>query len=681
LTAVTDLVAGSRLVTLTGPGGSGKTRLAVAAADRLLPRFDDGVFFVPLAPLQEPERVPSAVALALGLREAPDRPALDVVRDHLVDKRLLLVADNFEHLVPATPVVGDLLEAAPGLSVLATSRVLLRVYGEQEYSVPPLPVPEARIGSEAIAANPCVKLFAERASAVRPDFRLTDQNLPIVAEICRRVDGLPLAVELAAARIRILSPAELLGRLESRLSTLTGGARDLPERQRTLRATIDWSHELLEPEERRLFARLSVFAGGWSREAAEAICASDLSIDVLDGLESLLDKSLVRREDMPDDQLRFDMLETIREYAKERLEEDGDAVRVRRLHASYYRNLAEAAEPDLTGPESGRWIEILTRETPNLRMALQWALDSGETSDLEEGLFTAGALWRYWQLTGSLREAAEWLDRLLAHPASAAPTAARAKALRGDGGIEYWRNDMAKSRQLYEQSVAIYRGLDDKAGLAAALNDLAYLPMLAGELELARSMFGEARQLFEAAGDQWQAALAQFNLASLSFFTGDHAEARRLMDTALPVFRARGERFWLIEAVTGLGQLDQLEGNIEGARRNFAESLQLALDSAMLPSIAMVLDPLSNLESEAGDHERAVKLWAASQAIKEKVGGGAPSEMMQAVDPSPAAIEALGAEAVAEAWKAGQSMSPEEAVAYAVGSSQPVKRAVTASRR
>jgi len=673
---IADLVSRARLVTLTGPGGSGKTRLAVAAADRLLPRFDDGVFFAPLAPLDDAERVPAAIAASLGIREVPERPLLDVIEEHLRDRTLLLVTDNFEHLTAAAPIVARLLQAAPAMSVLATSREVLRVYGEREYPVPPLPVPPLPVpgsdgASEPLTANPCIQLFAERATAVRADFRLTPENAAVIAEICRRVDGLPLAVELAAARIRILSPAELLARLDRRLTTLTGGARDLPERQRTLRGTIDWSHELLEAAERRLFARLGAFAGGWTREAAEAICAGDPGMDVLEGLESLVDKSLVRRMIDDGDAVRFDMLETIREYARERLEEAGEAAAVRSQHARFFRELAESAEPNLTGPDSARWLDALGAEVPNIRSALRWALDSSDQADLETGLLTAGALWRFWQLTGTLREAAESFEELLAQSNATASPAARAKALRGAGGIAYWQNDLPRSRQLYEDAVAIYRRLGDAAGLAAALNDLAYLPMLMGEPDLAERLFTEARDLFREQGDSWQMALAEMNIASTKYFVGDYEQARLVIEAVVPIIRERGDRFWLTEAITGLGQLEQLTGRFEAARRHYAESLQLALEADTMPQVAMVLEPLSNVDSAEGQHARAVRLWGAAQAIKERVGGGAPTEMMQTVDPRPAAIEALGEDPVERAWAEGRAMTPERAVAYALGGDHP----------
>jgi predicted ATPase/class 3 adenylate cyclase len=670
LADVAGLVARERLVTLTGPGGSGKTRLAVAAADRLLPRFADGVFFVPLAMVDDPERVPAAIASALEVRESPEKPILEVIAEHLRDKTLLLVTDNFEHVVGAAPVLGGLLEQASQLSVLATSRELLHIKGEREYVVPPLPVPEAADAAEALEANPCIQLFAERAAAVRPGFRLSPDNATVIAEVCRRLDGLPLAVELAAARVRILSPAELLARLDSRLAELRGGARDLPERQRTLRATIDWSHGLLELAEQRLFARLAVFAGGWTREAAEAICVGELGIEVLDGLESLVDKSLVKRMTGEGEAIRFTMLETIREYAIERLEASSEAGRVRSLHMGFFRDLAQSAEPHLTGPDSGEWLARLSTEVPNVRSALRWALESPDAGDLEGGLLMAGALWRYWQLTGSLREADAWFAQLIERAGRPGPVAARAKAMQGAGGIAYWQNDLARSRKLYEESVALYRQLDDRAGLASALNDLAYLPMLQGEIPLALQLFTEARDLFNELGDTWLSALAEMNIASTNFFAGNLDAARETIEAVIPIIRERGDRFWLTEAVTGLGQLEQLTGRYAAARGHYAESLQLALEAGTIPQVAMVLEPLSNVDAAEGNHRRAVELWAAAQAIKERVGGGAPSEMMQTVDPRPAAVEAIGEEAVAQAWEAGQALTIERAVAHALAANK-----------
>jgi tetratricopeptide (TPR) repeat protein len=395
---------------------------------------------------------------------------------------------------------------------------------------------------------------------------------------------------------------------------------------------------------------------------------------VLDGLESLVDKSLVDRIAGEGEVIRFAMLETIREYAAERLNGSADASRVRSMHAAFYRDLAQAAEPHLTGPDSDTWLARLTAEVPNLRAALRWAIDSGDAGAREAGLLTAGALWRFWQVTGSLREAATWFAELLSSAETAA-TPARAKALQGSAGIAYWQHDMVRSREQYEESVAVFRGLGDKPGLAAALNDLAYLPMMGGEVALARQLFTEARDLFRELGDSWQATLAEMNIGNTHFFAGDHDAARTTYEALIPAIRERGDRFWLTEAVTGMGQLEQMTGHPEAARPYYAESLQLALDAGTVPQVAMVLEPFSNVESALGNHRRAVELWSAAQAIKDRAGGGAPAEIMQTVDPRPDAVQAIGQDAVDEAWAFGQGMSLSEAVARALddtrGSNQP----------
>src|SRR5215207_4909116 len=365
------------LLTLTGPGGTGKTRLALQAAAELLEDFADGVFFVPLAPLTASDLVPSAIASALGLRDEGERPLPDRLRDFLTDKQLLLLLDNVEHVSDAASLVADLLAAAPGLEVLATSRAPLRVRAEWEYPVAPLGLPPRQIPPpEQLVQYEAVRLFVARAQAVKPDFAVDDGNAAAVAEICRRLDGLPLAIELAAARVRMLPPPALLARLDKRLPLLTGGARDAPERQRTLRDTIAWSHDLLAPEERVLFRRLAVFAGGCTLEAAEAVGNQDGALDAFGGLERLCEHSLVRQDVGPGGQPRFVMLETIREFGLERLAESGEEAAIRKGHAALFMELAEAAAPALTGPDPGPWLDQLETEHDNLRGALWWAVST-----------------------------------------------------------------------------------------------------------------------------------------------------------------------------------------------------------------------------------------------------------------------------------------------------------------
>jgi predicted ATPase/class 3 adenylate cyclase len=668
---VAELLARDRLVTLAGPGGSGKTRLAVLVADRLLPDFDDGVFFVPLAPVHDTETVPSTIAGVLGVREGPDLPVVMALEEYLRDRRLLLVLDNVEHLLPAASVVSRLLGAAPQVKVLATSRTLLRIYGERDYVVAPLPIPEPHeTAVPEVASYPAVQLFLDRAAMARPGFALSVDSARAVAEICRRLDGLPLAIELAAARIRILSPGELLGRLGRRL-VLEGGARDLPERQRTLRATIDWSHQLLDADEARLFAYLSIFAGGWTGQAAERICGEGLGVQVLDGLESLMDHSLVQRVVSDHDELRFDMLEMIREYARERLDASSETDDLARRHASYFLALAQDAEPHVTGPEADRWLDTLRMEADNLRSVLRWAMDRGDLPGLEIGLRMAASLWRFWQQTGALREARQWLEDLLACGTDPSIGSARAKALIAAGGIAYWQTDLGRARDLYEEAVELYRGLGDRRGMADALNNLAPIPAMTGDLPLARQLAAQARDLWQELGDQWQAALATLALGMASLLEGGYEQALSYFEEFVPVVRARGDRFWLISGLTSMAQAQHFLGRFEQARQNFGEALRLALAANDLASVTIALGPLSNLEGAAGDHDRAVRLWAASAAIKQRIGGGAPAEVMRVSDPCPAAILEMGEDAVGRAWAEGWAMTPEEAVRYATREPAP----------
>jgi predicted ATPase/class 3 adenylate cyclase len=424
LADVARLLGDTRLLTVTGPGGVGKTRLAVrAAADHLDLR---DVHFVDLSGVRDASAVAPTIVASLGVREAGPDPVEGLVH-WLSNRELLLVLDNFEQVVDAAEVVDRLLRAAPGLRVLVTSRRPLRLSGEQEYQVGPLPLPEPEVADlGALTASPAVRLFAARAAAVLPHFALTDDNMSVVAEIARRVDGLPLAIELAASRVKLMEPRELVHRMGRRLPLLTGGARDLPERQRTLRAAIEWGHDLLEPEERRLFERLSVFRG-WRLSAAEAVCGVGLGIDVLDGLDSLVDCSLVRHEPALGGGVRFSMLETIHEFAVERLDASGHAADLRRRHAEFVRSLAEEAEPHLRTEDQLRWLDRLEEEHDNVRAALEWAVEAGAG---ELALRICAATWRFWQLRGYVAEARGRLEQILAMPGAQAHTAHRARARR-----------------------------------------------------------------------------------------------------------------------------------------------------------------------------------------------------------------------------------------------------------
>ncbi len=583
-----------RLLTLTGTGGVGKTRLALQVAADALEAYPDGVGLVSLASVADPALVPSAICQALGVQEAADRSPVAALTDHLRDKRALLVLDNFEHILDAAPAVADLLAACPQLQVLATSRAALRLAAEHQWPVPPLarPDPKRLPDWETLCGYDAVALFSQRAAAVKPDFRVTNENAPAVAEICARLDGLPLAIELAAARSGVLPPQALLARLESRLSTLTGGPRDLPARQQTLRATLDWSHALLDAGGQVLFRRLAVFVGGCTLEAAEAVCADDLQDGqpardvraahegqpahgqaarattggpsqvalgrevVLDGLAALVDTHLLRQEEAPVGEARFLMLETIREYALGRLAASGEAETLRRRHAAYYLALAERAEPELEGPTQPGWLARLDREHDNLRAVLQGALAGGGAVDVETGLRLAGALAWYWWEHGHVREGRERLAQLLALPAGAAPTRGRAKALCGAGQLVFHRAEYAVAGALCQESLAIWRRLGDERGTCAVLHILGDVAYITGDGDTACARFQEGLTLARERGDQWTIALFLDHLGQAAVVVrGDYAAARPLCEEGLAIRRHLRDKWGTARSLVTLGDV------------------------------------------------------------------------------------------------------------------------------
>jgi len=532
-----------RLLTLTGPGGVGKTRLALQIAADVLEEFVDGVFLVELAPMREPTLVATTIAQAVGIRESGDEPHLERLKRFLRDRTLLLTLDNFEHLVVAAPVIGELLSACPRLKALVTSRVPLRLYGEHGFPVPPLALPAGYGQSEPEELAKCeaVCLFLERAQAADPAFALTHENASAVAEACRQLDGLPLAIELAAVRVRVIPPAALLARLERRLALLTGGAVDLPDRQRTLRHAIDWSHDLLDPSEQALFRRLAVFVGGCTLDAAECVvvAAGGLEGEGFDALDSLLTKSLLVRQDGGALEPRFGMLETIREYALERLAVSGEAEAVRRSHADYFLALAERAEPELTGAEEDVWLDRLEAEHDNLRAAASWFEAHAAA---EDGLRLAGAVWRFWWMRGHMREGRQRLKIALAQPSAALAVRARARALSAMAWLASGLGDFATARASAEQCVAAFGQLGDQDGAAWALVAWAAAVVREGEDNpLARDLASDALARFtaanEPAGRAW--ALLYLGAAELS---DDTASAAAHLEESLELWREVGYR-------------------------------------------------------------------------------------------------------------------------------------------
>jgi predicted ATPase/class 3 adenylate cyclase len=649
-----------RLVTLTGPGGMGKTRLALQTAAGVVDRFADGVFVVELGAVQDPAMIGSRIAASLGVAENAARPVLDSVTDHLRHRELLLVLDNFEQVVAGAPVVAELLHECPRLKTLVTSRIVLHLSGEYEYQVPPLPVPDPKrpAGFEALAAYAGVALFVQRAQAVRPDFVLDAENASAVARICASLEGLPLAIELAAARIKLFSPQAMVARLSSRLDLLKGGARDLPARQQTLRQAIAWSYDLLEPDERAYFRRFAAFSGGASLDAIEQVCngEDDLVLDPLDAIASLIDNSLLRRFDDDRDEPRFVMLETIREYGLECLRDNGEEATLRRAHALYFLQLAEQAEPELTTSRQRVWLERLETEHDNLRTALEW---TAEHHEADIGLRFGAALWRFFISLGHLREGHDWLERLLALPGAHAPTAERARVLLGAGTMlhalsEYassrarldeslmiWRelgdkhgqatvlNNLAwiagnfharESRPLAEEALALMRELGDKRGTAVALHNLSWVSLMEGEIATAHSLTEQAMALRREAGDTRGAAYMQVNLADIEMLQGDYAAAKAHAEAGLATLRELGDRQIGAWAIQVIGRIANAEGRREEALANYEESHVLWVEVGNEDARGWNLADTAKVLAELGEIERASALANEGLALARRTG-------------------------------------------------------------
>jgi predicted ATPase len=610
-----------RLITLTGPGGTGKTRLAVQAASDAMDRFPGGIRFVNLAPLFDPKLVVSAIAQGVGIREAPGRPLSEVVKEHLASLgRMLLVLDNFEQVAAAAADVSDILDACPGVTAMVTSRTALRVYGEREFSVPPLPLPEsdAPLSPGRLLDFPSIALFVQRATAVKPDFSLTVQNADAIVQICRRLDGLPLAIELAAARVKVLPPAGLLARIASRLELLTGGARDLPERQRTLRRAIDWSHDLLTPEEQKLFRRLSVAVGGCTLEAAEAVCDAqeDLGIDVLDGVTSLVDKSLLSQVGSGDGEPRFTMLETIREYGKERLEQSGETDSTRRAHAAYCLVLAEEGASEMAAAEREAWLGRCDAEHDNLRAAVEYLVESGNA---EWGLRLGSALFWFWEPREHLTEGRRSIMALLELPGANSVSAYRAQALYAAGVLADAQLDFDSSWEFMNRSLEVQLQLGDKQGIATVESALATVSNKAGFHVKARSHMERALLLWKELGSG-RFVLGLHNLANIAKKQGDYAIARTAYETTLEAFRSTGDIRGMAVALNGLGDVAAAQGDLEGARRLYDDSLAQFQQIEDLWGVAGVLRDLGDLACRGHHHLHAAALYKNALAVFHKLG-------------------------------------------------------------
>lgn len=615
-----------RLLTLSGPAGVGKTRLALKAATCLLDDFPDGVFVVSLAPLGDPNLVLAAVAGALEVRESGEQSLQQALSDYLNAKRLLLVLDNFEHLAAAAPLLAELLAVHPQLHLLVTSRAAVHIRGEHTLAVAPLalPDPASSLAPDALGQVPAVALFVQRTQALIPDFRLSAANASTIAAICRRLDGLPLAIELAAARCRLLPPRALLARLEDRFGILTDGALDLPERHRTLYRALEWSYDLLPLAEQAMFRRLSVFAGGCTLEAAGAVGDPFGEQDILEGLASLVEKNLLWRAMDARDEPRLGMLETIREFGREQLAASGETAAIRQCHALFYRQVAEAAEPELTGPDQATWLARLTIEHDNLRAVRQW---TGESGEIEVGLRVATARSRFWQVGGHLSEGRRWLEDLLERDRDAgriAPALVRAKALNEAGDFARMQGDYPRAIVLLEESLARHRRLDDCAGIAIVLNNLGTVAWLQGDLERATELYEESVARRRDLEDMMGIAKMVGNLGNIAHHQGDLERATALHEECLALHRSLNDPWNLATALNNLGGLMGDMGKYERSVALLEEALTIQRELWETSGVAAILFNLGQVMSDRDDPERAAVLYRESLAlhhtIDDKVG-------------------------------------------------------------
>ncbi len=667
---VSALLQKHRLLTLTGPGGTGKTRLSLEVATRAMDRFPDGVFFVALSPLHEVELVAPTIAHELGLADRGGREPEDRIIDHIGSKRMLLVLDNFEQLVPAAPVVNTLLKRATNLSVLVSSRESLHLYGEQEYAVPPLgtpPMPGRSRTTDAASVSQyeAVALFIDRASSVKPSFRVTNDNAPAVAELCVRLDGLPLAIELAAARVRILTPDAILRRLADRLDLLSGGGSDRPERQQTLRGAIAWSYDLLDERDRRLFAALSIFVGGASFEAVEEICGPLIEGDLFDGLNSLVEKSLVR-ELSTDGDVRFSQLHTIREFAAEHATELGFLEELRLRHADYFARLAADAQAVIMGSDKRTWLDRLELEHDNLRAAFACAIDA---HDGARALDLSASLWRFWQMRGYLVEGLERVRQALAIPPDAATDAARRRALEAAGGLAYWQADMRTAEGYYTQALEAQRAAGDERGVADALYNLSFVysvPSGRGakmtDVKRSRELVAEALEIYRRVDDRPGVARALWSMGNAAWVDADLGPAERYSIEALDTFREIDDRFmvgWSLYTIAMLrlgGQrLDEADGPLREALRIFSEAGDVS-------GYVLVLDGLAAEAFLSDDRERAARLVGAVEHFQETSGTGLTVVNRELIGFSHDPL--LADPALADAVIDGRRMTQSEAVAY-----------------
>jgi len=621
--------------------------------------------------------VPSAIAQALAISSTGGRRPIDALLEHLHDKRTLLVLDNFEQLLPAAPIATMLLEGSPALRVLVSSRSVLRVYGEQEFPVPPLAVPDLKAlpSLSALSQFEAVRLFIERAVAVKPDFRATNENAPAIAGICERVDGLPLAIELAAARIKLFSPQALLSRLEKSLTALGSGARDLPSRQQTLRGAIQWSYDMIDAPGRRLLARFSVFARGGSLEQVESVCGppDDIGGDVIDMLDQLADQSLVRR--LPDfSEPRFLMLQTIREFAAEQLEQSDEAAAIKDRHVQAFIALAQQAQPHVFGSRRKEWLDRLEMEDDNLRAALDWTLATG---DAKNAMLLSACLWRFWQMRGHIHEGRARVVAALALPKSRDYPMERLQALEAAGGLAYWQADMESAQRFYDECLELTRTTGDKQALANALYNAAFPNVVnMRESERPRQLLLEALPLFRELGDQSSVGRTLWGLGNGYYFDREYPTAKVTLEESHAVFRTIDDRFGLGWALHTHGLVSLKMGDIEAARKDFLEAIELFKEGGDVSGMVLQLDNLSQVIRAGGDPGTATRLASAARVHQRSTGTGIGQLLSE--QEGRTGREGLSPQDAERVWTEGQALTLDQALQEAVAAA---RRATTSDAK
>jgi predicted ATPase/Tfp pilus assembly protein PilF len=698
-----------RLLTLTGPGGTGKTRLAIQVATQWIDQYADGVFLVELAEAREPDLVVSKIAQTLGVREGGSVSLLDGLKRYLRDKQTLLLLDNFEQVLVAAPILSELLEVAPNLRVLVTSRSLLNLRGEVEFQVPPLALPEDAPEQDAERLIQCesVRMFLDRARASNPGFSLSSDNAPAIVEICRRLDGLPLALELAAAKIKMLAPGAMTDMLSSRLALLTGGARDLPERQQTLRSTLEWSVNLLDDDVRALFARLGVFVGGFSLEAAKTICALDdrasAEQDIYESLVLLLNSSLLQMGDFHRLGPRFRMLETIREYALELLAEAGEEQALQERHAQYFAGRLYEIGFKFGSREADYWLDWVQSEHDNLRATLAWYLADPEGHAFAVRLL-ASMIW-FWYRRGFLIEGREWCDRFLESPTVKTQRESKGMALLCSGAMAMWHGDLTNALSFVEEAVDIVRVFEDPLSIATGLLFYGTVFVNRGEDEKAIPHLEEALVLYEQLDMQWYQAITLVHLGNAALGMADPTKAQEYLESANTIGREVGEN-WLISLILNnygevarvqgeyqrakelyeesesllrsmgdkgdlarlvhnLGYVDLHMGNQERAEAQFHESLAMFRKLSNQRGISECMAALAGLWAERGSHREAATLLGAAEAQLTAIGGTWwPADRVEFQRNYQYVQEQLGEDEFREAWDSGQAMTLAEALNF-----------------